>query len=282
MTTKPAPAAMDAAEYAARIASAAAHQAQTLRLHSEEIDAARRRLYELEAAAKNAGDHAKTAKAEAVELLRAIVNSDEAEPFPIVTDRYGNDHGAATFAHGRVSVQKSTPGDSSKPKPQKVHAWAFVGGTTVDLFESERGTSDPAKIDEQRDEARQALARFLLTKTGAAYFEERGIVPPDSTDPGELLTISPEVRPDHYLYRDNAPAGYVVRYAAEFAGAIVWEGHIWEAATIDPENRVSRYPDAPGDGDSREAWEAYAVRHLPEVRAGILAKFRRSAPDLDR
>lgn len=140
-------------------------------------------------------------------LIRALANRDETEPTAVPgeheTDR--TEYRAAFGSTGAYTRQ-STPGWSSKPKPKSAGAYARhwpYDNRSQDLYQSARGTSDPAKLAAELDKAQTIAQDAARALTGSAYLIARDITP---SDPAQLITAEVSTHAD-YRY----PGAYSAR-----------------------------------------------------------------------
>lgn len=197
------------AERDARIAS---------RTAGDDARAAREAQYAAETRGREAERAAALEARKLRALLRALAHRTEAEP-TTTTEPYGGPRVilAATFGEASYHCEASSGRWSSKPQPQIAEAFGWdrrpeaidadgrSTGTT--LYRSARGTSDPDKIETEREYARLAAEAFARNLTAPAYLRSLGIDPETAPDAAALVEARPLVmrKRDHW---QGAPVTY--------------------------------------------------------------------------
>lgn len=248
------------------------------------IQDARANLYQLEAAEKTAEAGAVAAAAELRALLRALAHRDDG--LTIETE-HGRTLYRATFGTTGAYLEASTPGWSSKPKPQRARAWirAHTDDRSRELYQSPRGTSDPDRQTAELAAAQDAAEAAALELTAAAYLRARGIDPDTAPAPTALLAVIPGARTAWYgaerWYEPTWTLALAARPSEQLADAPTINGtsRLAEAradaaaggpnrATLEQRN-AARYaiPTFP----TLEAAGAYATEHAAEALA-LLAR----------
>lgn len=288
MTTKTA----TAADYAATLAARADDAAAAAIEHDAAAREARSEAHSRESAAETARTVATAARAELRDLVRALVNRDEADnsDAPTEPDRgtWTKDVAAyrATFARARVSTASHQRAHAPRAR---AYGWTYYatdpdGRRGVDIFEAPQGTNDAAKLDAQVSTARAAALEWIAEHTAGAFLRARGIDPATAPDPADLVTIEADAMPRRDYHNGTPYTYFQTELRATFAGADLERFDPWSLPD-ELRDRISaavgngRRLDDPTPGPTEAEASAALAELVPEILAAYLDRLHRRHRD---
>jgi hypothetical protein len=270
-----------AADLAGRLVAERRAYAENAAEHTAEAREAERQTHYHRTAADDATAQSAAAGAELRDLVRALVNRDEAEPEEVTPDgtSWTRDVAAyrATFARGRVSTAARERGHAPRAR---AYGWTYYATTTdnanrsADIYEAPQGSNDPDKLQAQVSAAENALRVWAAEHTAAAWLDRHGIDPANAPDPVRLVAIDAAVMRRSDYHNGTAYTYFRPELRAMIAGAELEKLDPWSLP--DPlRDRISaatggnRRIDDPEQPTETEARAALAAL-VPEILAAYL------------
>lgn len=176
------------------------------------VNVARDALRAAETAATGAEHDRAVLAAGAMLTVRALANRDQTAPVIVRASEYDGPATEYRAALGRARVSRRRADRGAAPR-WTAYGWADSAESgrteTATIFEPERGSNDPDKLEAQRIAAEAAALAWTEPYTGAAWLAARGIAP---VDPADVLDV------DAYARRDGSHPGAYVATAYITAG----------------------------------------------------------------